>query len=137
MAARFFMEQPLSPFIFKKMAPSFSTLPVAEINARTNHADIETIRKVNNRQQSGHGFITDMSQTDLSTNVLSNITCPTLIMHSKYDGSVSIKHAYHAHKNIPASQLCMLDSWGHLIWLSETFEEVDQALISFIKSNNN
>lgn len=123
-------------FIYRKMAPNFSKLSIEKIKQRTKETDIEEIRKMNNRQHSGHGFLIDIDQTNIPAKTLQKVTCPTLVMYSENDASVSVDHAYHANKNIASSQLCKIDSWGHLIWLSETIEEVDQTLISFMRSND-
>lgn len=122
-------------FVFRSMFPSFSTLTYSEAKTKLCSADIESIRKMNNRQRSGFGFMIDLHQSsELTIEDLSAIACPTLIMHSKHDGAVPLKHPYHAHKYIPFSELCLLDSWGHLIWLGNTANEIDEKTISFLKA---
>ncbi|WP_407939191.1 alpha/beta fold hydrolase [Oceanobacillus salinisoli] len=89
---------------------------------------------MNNRQRSGEGFFIDLDQVNtLLTKDLERITCPTFIMHSKHDGSVPLEHAQHAHENIPSSELCLLDAWGHLIWLGESADVTDEKLIDFLE----
>lgn len=118
-------------FILKQMFPSFSNL--AYHKAKLTAEDVEAVRKMNNRQRSGFGFFIDLSLiNELSIEHLQAVSCPTLIMHSKYDSSVPLAHAHFAHENIPASELCLLDSWGHLIWLGNTSEKTDEALIHFL-----
>lgn len=71
-----------------------------------------------NRQRSGVGFLIDLSQTkEITSEDLKTITSTTLIMHSKHDGAVPVEHAHYAHRLISGSELCILESWGHLIWL--------------------
>lgn len=123
-------------FIFNKMFPSFSKLTPDEANGMLSKEDVEAIRKMNNRQRSGYGFFIDLVQIDeLAIDNLQAISCPTLIMHSKYDGSVPLEHPYYAHKNIHTSELCLLDTWGHLIWLGNSSKQTDEKLIEFLTSH--
>lgn len=120
-------------FMFWQMAPSFSKLPNKQINEKIVNGDIEEIRKMNNRQRSGYGFLIDLLQTkEITSKDLKNITCPTLIMHSKFDGAVSLEHPHYAHQQIPHSELCILESWGHLIWLGIGAKTVERKLIDFL-----
>lgn len=120
-------------FIFKQMYPTFSTLTYAEAKDKFAKGDIEAIRKMNNRQRSGFGFLIDLAQTNvISLDHLQAISCPVLIMHSNYDHSVSLDHAHFAHENITNSKLCLLDAWGHLIWLGKTAYKTDKILRDFL-----
>ncbi|WP_066305116.1 alpha/beta fold hydrolase [Bacillus sp. FJAT-29814] len=122
-------------FIFKQMFPSFSKLKFSEAKGKINQSDVEAIRKMNNRQRSGFGFMIDLEQVnELTIKVLKAINCPTFIMHSKHDGSVRVEHAYHDHEHIPLSELCLLDSWGHLIWLGNSSSETDEKINRFLRS---
>ncbi|MFI2128697.1 alpha/beta fold hydrolase [Lysinibacillus fusiformis] len=124
-------------FIFKLMFSSFSKLKYSEAREKFCKEDIEAIRKMNNRQRSGNGFLIDITNIgEISNIVLQAVSCPTLIMHSKYDGSVSLKHAYFAHENILSSELCLLDTWGHLIWLGNSSNETDKKIITFLEAHN-
>ncbi|PMC34316.1 alpha/beta hydrolase [Bacillus sp. UMB0899] len=122
-------------FIFKQMFPSFSTLTFKEAIDKIDMTDIDAIRKMNNRQRSGNGFMIDVVQVnEASTEILQAINCPTLILHSKHDGSVPLEHPYFAHEKIPFSKMTLLDTWGHLIWLGKSGEETDKKLIEFLTS---
>ncbi|GGE60863.1 putative hydrolase YcgS [Priestia taiwanensis] len=122
-------------FIFKQMVPSFSTLPYTEVTTYIEE-DIEMIRQMNSRQRSGRGFMLDLMQTgDISNLDLQRITCPTLILHSKNDHAVQMEHPNHAHAYIPNSTLCILDTWGHLIWLGKGSEKTHEELIAFLKKS--
>ncbi|AJK88484.1 MULTISPECIES: alpha/beta fold hydrolase [Lysinibacillus] len=124
-------------FVFKQMFQSFSKLKYSEAREGFYPGDIEAIRKMNNRQRSGNGFFIDLRNIgEISNNVLQSVACPTFIMHSKYDGSVSLEHAYFAHENIISSELCLLDTWGHLIWLGKSSKETDQKIITFLVTHN-
>lgn len=120
-------------FIFKQMVPSFSKRSYKEIKENFTDKDINEVRKMNNRQQSGSGFLIDLDQTkEITSEDLLIISCPTLIMHSKYDGAVSLEHVTHAQQHIPSSKLCLLDSWGHLLWIGDGAEEASQTLVDFL-----
>lgn len=121
---------------FKYMSPSFSTLSYGEILNEIADEDIEEIRKMNNRQSSGNGFLIDLFQTDqITSQYLRDILCPTLIIHSHHDASVPLDHAFHAQSNIPDSTLVLTESWGHLIWLGRHAEEMNCKVINFLKSS--
>ncbi|MGD6780950.1 alpha/beta fold hydrolase [Sutcliffiella horikoshii] len=123
-------------FIFNQMFPSFSKLSQDQAKEMLGKEDVEEIRKMNNRQRSGDGFFIDLAQiNELTIENLQDISCPTLIMHSKHDGSVPLEHPYLAHKKVPTSELCLLDTWGHLIWLGKSSKETDEILIRFLKAH--
>src|SRR5699024_8048990 len=120
-------------FMFKQMVSSFSSLSYEEIKAKMDNSDIEEIRKMNNRQRSRNGFLLDLAQTkEISTEDLQKISSPTFIMHSKYDGAVPLEHASYAHQQIRNSNLCLLDVWGHLIWLGDGAAEASELLVDFL-----
>lgn len=124
--------------IFKYMCPSFSTLSYGDIRNEITDEDIEEIRKMNNRQSSGSGFLIDLLQTDQNTNqYLQDITCPALIIHSKHDASVPLEHAVHAQRSIPDSTLVLTESWGHLIWLGKHAQGMNNKVINFLRNNGN
>lgn len=123
-------------FIFNSMAASFSTLSKKEILAQLNDDDKRAFGNMLNRQRSGYGFMIDLAQTSQNNkSELSAIECPVLIMHSSNDASVSVEHAYYAHQSIPHSQLMLLDSWGHLIWMGKNAGQMYFQLFEFLKSN--
>lgn len=120
-------------FIFKQMAPQFTKLSYEGVRSKMYETDVEAVRKMNNRQWSGHGFLIDLQQTEvLSLEELQTITCPVLIMHSRHDGSAPVGHAEYAEQHIPDSKLVLLDTWGHLIWLGKGSEHVSERLIKFL-----
>lgn len=123
-------------FIFNQMFSSFSKLKHNEARNMIIKEDIEAIRKMNNRQRSGYGFFIDLVQIkEVSIGNLKAISCPTLIMHSENDNSVPLEHPYLANENIPSSELRLLDTWGHLIWLGKSSNEANKILVEFLKIN--
>ncbi|WLD94421.1 alpha/beta fold hydrolase [Alkalihalobacillus sp. AL-G] len=123
-------------YMFKQFVPSFSTLSNKKVTERICKTDLDVFNRMTSRQRSGHGFLIDLAQTDkLSTDDLESISCPTLIMHSKNDAAVPVEHAHYADKHIPNSELCILDSWGHLIWIGEHAKEFDTKLNHFLQAH--
>ncbi|NQX44461.1 alpha/beta hydrolase [Paenibacillus tritici] len=130
-----FFSRTFPNFILKQMVPSFSTLPVPEVLQQFSQEDIEQFVAMNQRQRSGHGFMLDLEQSAAFTpSKLQKIMCPTLIIHSKNDKAVLPEHALSAYHHIPESRLCLLDSWGHLIWLGSGARSVDTELNKFLCS---
>nr|WP_188996151.1 alpha/beta hydrolase [Paenibacillus nasutitermitis] len=132
------MNNLLPKLTFRMMAQSFSKLPFSEVRKRLDSQSIEMFRKMNNRQRSYSGFYIDLEQTQQDySKELGDIQAPTLIMHSQNDSSVSLSHPNHAKTLLSKSEMCILDSWGHLIWIGKHAAEFDAALISFISRYHN
>lgn len=122
-------------FMFKQMVPSFSNLSYKEIKDSVLDKDIDEIQRMNKRQRSGYGFLIDLSQTkEITSKNLQAISSPTLIMHSEFDGSVPLEHAYYADQQIRDSELCILDAWGHLIWLGRGSGKINERLVKFLNN---
>jgi pimeloyl-ACP methyl ester carboxylesterase len=119
----------ISPkFIAKHFFPQFSSNNDFEI---TSHDMQEFIRAIKN-YRSRNGFSNDINQ-DIKDEVINKISCPTLIIHSCYDTSVSIEHAEHAHKQIKGSQLAILkNQWGHLFWIGKDSDQSIKITENFI-----
>lgn len=119
--------------VFKFFAPSFSTLSYKYIQNKLGNTDIEEVRRMNNRQRSGSGFLIDLLQTkEITAKELMTINVPTLIMHSQYDGAVSLGHPAEALKYIRHAKQYTLDTWGHLIWLGQGADEANDYLVDFL-----
>jgi pimeloyl-ACP methyl ester carboxylesterase len=120
-------------FTFKRFIPSFSKLSPKDVMLQMDKESIEAVRRMNNHYRSRQGFLIDLVQVnELSSTTLQAVTCPTLIMHSKNDSAVPLGHAYFAHSKINQSELCLLDCWGHLIWLGNQATEVNKKVVSFL-----
>ncbi|WP_249872127.1 alpha/beta fold hydrolase [Oceanobacillus saliphilus] len=125
-------------FMFKMMAPQFSSLGKKELKQKMNTSAVEEFKKMNARQRSGHGFLIDIKQSkEITDQDLKSIISPTLILHSKNDGFISLDHPNNAFEKIDHSELYVLDTWGHLIWVGQSSKETDEKLISFLTSQSN
>ncbi|WP_410795777.1 alpha/beta fold hydrolase [Paenibacillus sp. J5C2022] len=128
------MNKIFSDVLFKSMIPAFSNLGKDELLLQFNDDDKRQFGNMLNRQRSGHGFMIDLVQTSQNLeSELSLIQCPALIMHSKNDGLVAVKHAYYAQQYIPNSELIILDTWGHLIWMGKDAADMHAKLFEFLK----
>ncbi|TFB13375.1 alpha/beta hydrolase [Filobacillus milosensis] len=124
-------------FMFKQIAPSFTTLKKKELYSQILPTDVDEIRNMNNRYRSNHGFMLDLElPNQMKLDNLHNIKAPTLIIHSSNDGSVPLDHPLFAHQNITNSRLETIDTWGHLIWIGEGSEEAHQLQVDFLKENS-
>lgn len=119
---------------FRMMASSFSKLSYSEVRRRLDDHSEVAFRKMNNRQRSYSGFLIDLEQTQCDySKELAAIQAPALIMHSQNDSSVPLCHPENAKTLIPHSEVCLLDSWGRLLWIGKHSAEYDQALVSFYR----
>ncbi|SDN63622.1 alpha/beta fold hydrolase [Alkalicoccus daliensis] len=124
-------------FIFRQMFSSFSSLSFKEAQELIAPEDIDAIKKMNNRQRSGAGFLIDLAQIkELSEEDLQTVSAPTLILHSRHDSSVPFAHAQYAASTIPDAELRLLDTWGHLIWLGKHGEKTDAYVVNFLDEHS-
>jgi pimeloyl-ACP methyl ester carboxylesterase len=65
-----------------------------------------------------------------------DVRVPTLIIHSKYDKSVGVEHAQKLHQEIVGSQLSICDAESHMIWFSDSYEEVQKIMKHFLTNLN-
>lgn len=124
-------------FMFKQFVPSFSKLPAEEVMKQMKDSDLEAFQRMNNRYRSGKGFLLDLEHTSKQFHhLLTAIQSPTLILHSLNDQAVSLEHAHHAKKSIPTSTLCLLDNWGHLLWIGKDAGDIHNQVEAFIKKHD-
>lgn len=114
--------------IAKSFYAEFSSLKGAKITRQEGKELSGALKKY----RSGTGFVNDLDQ-NIDTATLNKIHCPTLILHSRYDASVSPEHAKHAHQEIQGAQLHMLENkWGHMLWLDQEYQEVLRLINNFL-----
>lgn len=117
-----------SGFITKNFFPEFSMKTDAVITKDEKIELSGTLQKY----RSNDGFVNDIDQ-NINVSILKKITCPTLILHSKYDASVSVDHAEHAHQEIKNSCKHILENkWGHMIWMGSDYTETLKLILEFI-----
>lgn len=79
--------------------------------------------------QSGKGFMNDLAQTSGSAK---DVHVPTLIIHSKYDKSVSLEHAKKLHSEIAGSRLFITTAESHMIWFSTQYDQIQKEMGAFL-----
>lgn len=122
-----------SGIIPKIIAKSFYSQFSKNKPHRLKKNDIKELVSALKSYNSKHGFTCDIDH-DIESSVILKIHCPTLIIHSKNDNSVSYEHAEHAKESIKNSQLAGLDNeWGHLIWIGDDSKEPIRKIIEFIE----
>ena len=70
------------------------------------------------------------------TELLSNISIPTLIIHGAADPIIHVKHAYYAKQNMPKSELIIIEKMGHILSSLFINQIADELLGHFRKSEN-
>lgn len=115
--------------IAKNFYPQFSKNKLHKLDNGDVNDLLSTFKHFNSKS----GFMIDIEQ-DIEGETITEIQCPTLIIHSKNDNSVSFEHAEHANKMINNSKLIGLDNeWGHLFWIGKDSKESIKMTIEFIE----
>ncbi|MGD9395901.1 MAG: alpha/beta hydrolase [Candidatus Thorarchaeota archaeon] len=66
---------------------------------------------------------------------LSDITCPTMVVHGTVDTDVSFSNAEFSTNSIPNSRLYKFDNVGHLVWLGEHVSKMNSDLLEFLRES--
>ena len=81
--------------------------------------EIHELKQMTIIMRSYKGFDNDLDQ-NIDQEILKQINCPTLILHSNFDNAVDISHAENANINIKNSKMATFNNhWGHLLWLGK------------------
>lgn len=109
--------------------PQFSTNKTHKLEKSDIKELLSTFKYFNSKT----GFMIDIEH-DIEKEIISEIQCPTLIIHSINDNSVSYEHAVHANRMIKNSKLVGLDNeWGHLFWIGNDSNVSIRKTIEFIE----
>ncbi|MBN2050803.1 MAG: alpha/beta hydrolase, partial [Spirochaetales bacterium] len=95
-----------------------------------NSEEIELLKQAMvTGNDSGEGFFYDVEHRakDIDT-----IRCPTLITHSRKDGSVPFSHAEHAHSRIQNSELFEAPTASHFMYFGPGSKEVLERRLAFL-----
>ncbi|MCB0479676.1 MAG: alpha/beta hydrolase [Crocinitomicaceae bacterium] len=115
--------------IAKSFYPQFSSKP----SHKLKKADVTELISTMKHYNSKTGFLNDIDQ-NINDETITKIKCPTLIIHSENDKSVSFEHALHANKMIENSEIVRLNNeWGHLFWIGADSIGSITKTIEFIK----
>ncbi len=117
--------------IAKSFFPQFSKKTIHKLN----RDDIKELVSSLKCYRSKTGFLNDIDQ-NINNTIITKIKCPTLIIHSKNDNSVSIEFAKYSQKMIKGCTIEILDNeLGHLFWLGEESSDSIEKVINFIENN--
>ena len=81
--------------------------------------------------RSGHGFVNDIHYT---VGDVHRISAPTLIIHSKYDGSVDLSHPRFLAAQIRNSILFVSEAENHMFWYSDLYPDIETEMKRFLDS---
>lgn len=108
----------------------FSRLDPKKVINRMNAKELELLKiAMITGNDSGEGFVYDVEHRVKN---IEEITCPTLIIHSKNDASVHFSHAEYAHKKINKSQLFEAPTDSHFLYLGPGSNEIHKKRMAFI-----
>lgn len=109
--------------------PQFSSYPPHKLTSKSIRELISAMKYYRSKK----GFLNDIDQV-IDKKTIKKIQCPSLVIHSKYDNSVSFEHANHSKNTIQNSSLVELDNeWGHLFWIGKDSDQSIRKTIEFIK----
>ena len=115
--------------IAKSFFPQFSNKELHKLRKEDAQELVSSMKYY----RSKNGFVNDINQ-DIEEGTLSKITCPTLIIHSENDNSVSLEHPENAHRLIENSEIESLQNqWGHLFWIEADSKKSIVKTIKFIE----
>ncbi|MGD9380824.1 MAG: alpha/beta hydrolase [Candidatus Thorarchaeota archaeon] len=83
-----------------------------------------------------YGLGNDLDQLSrVSMQGLERIQCPTLVIHGTADGDVPFTDGKYIAESIPNARMYSLDDVGHIVWLGEHAEEMNQDILKFLREN--
>lgn len=114
----------------KVMLGSLSCLDPAQVVATMSQEQHQGALALLQALRSGAGFLNDYQHI---CGGLGRITAPTLIIRSRYDGSIDESHAAYAAERIPKAQLFVSPAESHLLWFSAYNEAIEKKMAEFLE----
>lgn len=100
--------------------PQFSKNKLHKLDNGVVNELLSTFKHINSKT----GFMFDIEHT-IEREIITKIQCPTLIIHSRNDNSVSFEHAKHANKMMSSP----LIQYTHILaYLASSPEKTGQAI---------
>ncbi len=113
----------------KSMMGSLSSLGPAQVVATMSQEQQQAAMALLLASRSGSGFMHDLHH---HCGDLNRITAPTLVIASRYDGSVDLSHANYAADHIPNAELFVSPAESHLLWFSSFNAAIEVKMRSFL-----
>ena len=115
--------------IAKNFYPQFSKNQLHKLKKD----DIQELISAMKHYNSKKGFLNDINQ-DIADVTITKVKCPTLIIHSENDNSVSLEHPENANRMVENSTIEILQNeWGHLFWIGTDSRKSIEKIMRFIK----
>ena len=115
----------------RMMMRSLSSLDPAQVVATMSQEQRQAALRLLLASRSGSGFMNDLQH---HCGDLRRITAPTLIIASRYDGSVDASHANYAADHIPNADLFISPAESHLLWFSSYNTAVEDKMRAFLQT---
>ncbi len=115
----------------RTMMRSLSCLDPAQVVATMSLEQQQAALDLLLASRSGSGFMNDLQH---HCGDLRRITAPTLIIGSKYDGSVDASHANYAADHIPNADLFISPAESHLMWFSSYNTAIEGKMRAFLQT---
>ncbi|WP_195573953.1 alpha/beta fold hydrolase [Paenibacillus sp. 1001270B_150601_E10] len=116
-------------FTLSKLMESLTTLNAKTIIETLDDKQLHTMKQFVATQRSGSGFINDIQH---DSGDLSRIKAETLVIFSKYDGTIPYRHVEYAMERIPHAKLCLTEAESHLMWFSPHYAQARDRLLHFL-----
>jgi pimeloyl-ACP methyl ester carboxylesterase len=114
------------------MMGRLSTLDPAQVIATMSQEQQQAALALLLASRSGSGFLHDLRH---HCGDLRRIAAPTLIIRSKYDGSMDASHASYAADQIPHAELFISPAESHLLWFSAYNTAIEQKMRAFLQDS--
>lgn len=114
----------------KMMMGSLSSLNPAQVVATMTSEQQQAALSFLLASRSGAGFLHDLQH---QCGDLHRIKAPTLVIESKYDGSVESSHASYAADHIPQAELFVSPAESHLMWFSSYNKAIEEKMSVFLQ----
>jgi pimeloyl-ACP methyl ester carboxylesterase len=109
-----------------------STKPAGHVIASLSDQDRAAMLALFSGMRSEHGFLNDLRGGPA---LMQEITQPTLIIASRYDGSVPLAHAESLAVGIPHAELVQSEADSHFIWYSSDYAVIADRIERFLSSD--
>jgi pimeloyl-ACP methyl ester carboxylesterase len=118
--------------IIRLLLRDLTCLDVHEVYQALSPNELDFIERMIRTSRSGRGFLNDIEHR---VDQLGSITCPTLIMYSPNDRTVSPRNSRYAAAELPQAELYEVPSPTHLIWIGAAEDLVWQKRLAFLQTD--
>jgi pimeloyl-ACP methyl ester carboxylesterase len=113
----------------KMLFSGLSDMDFEKLVSKLTAEQFETLKQIFMHFRSKHGFMNDLKGIGGDA---CDVRVPTLIVHSKHDGSVPLSHPKLLSTQIQGSTLYLTDTESHMIWFSKHYPDVEKVMDEFL-----